>query len=89
MYDRYLISRCNAIEFIKDRYNEFPLEMPDVKQIAKGISESQFEGWKFIILDDGELVFADCLSECIRKDDVKSMAWPSETIIRGMLEKAK
>lgn len=77
------------MEFIKDRYNEFPLEMPDVKQLAEGISESQFEGWKFVVLDDGELVFADCLSECIRKGDIKSMEWPSDADIKRMLEKNK
>ena len=74
MYDRYHIERCDAMEWLAENYPDFPESMPDVKQLVDGISESLFRGWKFIVVED-ELLFADCLSPCIRKSDMKNFGF--------------
>lgn len=76
MYDQYEINRCNAMEWLKDNYPVFPTTMPDVPQLANGISDNLFEGWGFVVLVSGELVFADCLSPCITASDMANMRWP-------------
>ncbi len=69
-YDNYHINRCDALEFLLDNFGEFPEQMPSlVREVAAGISENVFRGWCFVRLEDGELVFADCLSPCIRACD--------------------
>lgn len=77
MYDRYVINRCNAMEFIAEHYPIFPSKMPeDVPLRASWCSADLFEGWAFVVLEDGELVFADCLSPCIRAADMKGFRLP-------------
>jgi len=73
-YDRYHLSRCDALEFLTNNFDEFPSVMPScVVEIADGISESVFRGWRFVVIDTGELVFADCLSPCIRASDFSNL----------------
>ncbi len=69
-YDKYHLSRCDAMEWLAEHYPSFPDEMPSVPLRASWVSESLFKGWAFVELEDGELVFADCLSPCIRKSDM-------------------
>lgn len=70
MYDNYHINRCDAMEFLFNNFEFFPDKMPElVREVAEGISEDIFRGWRFIVLEEGELVFADCLSPCIRSSD--------------------
>lgn len=70
MYDNDHINRCDALEFIVNNFDVFPETMPGfVREVAPGISEEIFKGWRFVVLKDGELVFADCLSPCIRAED--------------------
>ena len=70
-YDRYHIDRCDAIEFLVNNFSEFPEIMPEIVcEVAPGISENIFRNWRFVVLDDGELVFAKCLSPCIRHRDL-------------------
>jgi len=73
-YDRYHLSRCDALEFLARNFDQFPECMPElVKEVAPGISENIYKGWMFVVLEDGELVFADCLSPCIRASDFRNM----------------
>lgn len=76
-YDRYTINRCNAIEWLAEHYPVFPVALPDdVPFRASWCSETLFEGWAFVVLECGELVFADCLSPCIRAADMEGFKWP-------------
>lgn len=75
-YDNYLISRCDAMEWLAENYPVFPETMPSVRQRAEGISETLFRGWGFVVLINGELVFADCLSPCIRAADMAEFKLP-------------
>lgn len=72
MYDRYHLSRCDALEFLAANYPLFPETMPNVREVAEGISENIFRGWCFVVLENGKLVFADCLSPCITKADLEA-----------------
>ncbi len=73
-YDNYHIKRCDALEFLTNNFKEFPSVMPScVVEVAYGISENIFRGWMFVVLADGELVFADCLSPCIRASDFNNL----------------
>ena len=67
-YDSYHINRCDALEFLHAEVGFWPDCVP-AGGPTKEIGESLFHGWCFILLEDGELVFADCLSPCIRKSD--------------------
>lgn len=76
-YDRYTISRCNAMEWLAEHYPVFPATMPeDVPLCASWCSEKLFEGWCFVELEEGELVFADCLAPCIRAADMAGFRFP-------------
>lgn len=76
-YDRYHLNRCDAIEFLTENFDSFPESMPEsVSLVAEGISESIFKGWRFVVIDSGELVFADCISPCIRACDMKNVFKP-------------
>ena len=70
-YDNYHINRCEALEFLSRNFHDFPEHMPNVREVAEGISENIFKGWRFVVIDSGELVFADCLTPCIRKIDLE------------------
>lgn len=72
-YDRYHLSRCDALEFLAVNYLVFPETMPNVREVAEGVSENIFRGWRFVVLEEGELVFADCLSPCITKADLEAV----------------
>lgn len=74
MYDKYHLSRCDAMEWLAENYPIFPNKMPDVPMKADWCSGSLFNGWMFVILLDGSLVFADCLSPCIRAEDMEWFA---------------
>ncbi|MEG1123049.1 MAG: hypothetical protein RSE62_12695 [Citrobacter sp.] len=77
MYDKYHINRCNAMEWLSEHYPEFPEAMPeDVPLRASWCSDNLFERWAFVELEDGELVFADCLSPCIRAVDMAGFKLP-------------
>lgn len=71
MYDKYHLSRCDAIEWLAENYPDFPVEMPNVPLRTDWCSETLFKGWLFVILLDGTLAFADCLSPCIRAEDME------------------
>lgn len=76
-YDSYTIDRCNAMEWLAEHYPVFPGTMPeDVPLRASWCSDNLFEGWAFVLLEDGELVFADCLSPCIRAADMEGFKLP-------------
>jgi len=80
-YDRYHLNRCDALEFLANNFDQFPECMPElVSEIAEGVSEDIFRGWRFVVLHDGELVFADCLSPCIRARDFDNIFQPSEDL---------
>ena len=80
-YDRYHLNRCDALEFLANNFDRFPECMPElVREVAPGISENIYKGWMFIVLEDGELVFADCLSPCIRARDFDNIFTPSEDL---------
>ena len=70
MYDEYHLSRCDAMEWLAANYPEFPDYMPDVPQAAKWISEPMFKNWRFVVLSDLRLVFANCVSPCVTKQDM-------------------
>jgi len=58
------------MEFLANNFDRFPECMPEmVREVADGISEDIFRGWRFVVLETGELVFADCLSPCIKAQD--------------------
>ncbi|ENP2748033.1 hypothetical protein ACDF60_004527 [Salmonella enterica] len=77
IYDRYTINRCNAMEWLSEHYPVFPGAMPeDVPLRVSWCSDNLFEGWAFVLLEDGELVFADCLSPCIRASDMEGFKLP-------------
>lgn len=71
MYDKYHLSRCDAMEWLAENYPEFPNKMPDVPMKADLCGGSLFNGCMFVVLLDGSLVFADCLSPCIRAEDME------------------
>lgn len=75
-YDKYHLSRCDAMEWLAEHYPFFPTKMPNVPLRASWVSESLFQGWAFVELEDGELVFADCLSPCIRSADMLDILIP-------------
>jgi len=70
MYDKYTLNRCDAMEWLAEHYPIFPDNMPDVPMRADWCSADLFKGWFFIILLDGSLAFADCLSPAIRAEDM-------------------
>ncbi|EDW9898079.1 hypothetical protein MKA87_004387 [Salmonella enterica] len=77
IYDRYTINRCNAMVWLAEHYPVFPGTMPeDVPLRASWCSDNLFEGWAFVLLEDRELVFADCLSPCIRASDMEGFKLP-------------
>lgn len=76
MYDKYHLSRCDAMEWLAEHYPAFPASMPDVPMRVEWCSENLFKGWAFIILLDGTLAFADCLSPCIRAEDMEGFRMP-------------
>ena len=76
MYDNYTINCCDAMERLAEHYPVFPASMPDVPMRVEWCSENLFKGWAFIILLDGTLAFADCLSPCIRSEDMEGFRLP-------------
>lgn len=38
-YDNYHINRCEALEFLSRNFRDFPEHMPNVREVAEGISE--------------------------------------------------
>lgn len=80
MYDKYHLSRCDAMEWLAEHYPVFPKAMPNVPMRAEWYSANLFRGWAFIILLDGELAFADCLSPCIRSADMEAFKLPEISI---------
>lgn len=80
MYDKYHLSRCDAMEWLAERYPVFPKAMPNVPMRAEWCSADLFRGWAFIILLDGELVFADCLSPCIRAENMEGFKLPEVSL---------
>ncbi|MDU2343325.1 MAG: hypothetical protein E7D81_24845 [Enterobacter asburiae] len=79
MYDKYTLNRCDAMEWLAEHYPVFPDKMPDVPLKADWCSASLFMGWGFVILLDGTLVFADCLSPPIRAEDMAGFKLPELT----------
>ncbi|WP_425655348.1 hypothetical protein [Enterobacter roggenkampii] len=79
MYDNYTINRCDAMEWLAEHYPTFPDRMPDVPLKADWCSASLFRGWSFVILLDGSLVFADCLSPPILAEDMAGFKLPELT----------
>lgn len=77
MYDKYTLNRCDAMEWLAEHYPAFPSNMPDVPMRAEWCSASLFRGWSFIILLDGSLAFADCLSPPIRAEDMNGFKLPT------------
>lgn len=76
-YDNYHLNRCDALEFLANNFDQFPETMPElVREVADGISEDIFRGWRFVVIESGELVFADCLSPCIRARDFDNIFHP-------------
>lgn len=67
-YDRYHLSRCDALEFLHAEVGFWPDCVPDGGP-TKEIGEALFRRWRFILSVENELLFADCLSEPIRKSD--------------------
>ncbi|WP_235424680.1 hypothetical protein, partial [Enterobacter hormaechei] len=76
MYDKYTLNRCDAMEWLAEHYPVFPDKMPDVPLKADWCSANLFMGWGFVILLDGTLVFADCLSPPIRAEDMAGFKLP-------------
>ncbi|EPZ2140094.1 hypothetical protein RZR38_19030 [Citrobacter freundii] len=76
MYDKYTLNRCDAMEWLAEHYLVFPDKMPDVPLKADWCSANLFMGWGFVILLDGTLVFADCLSPPIRAEDMAGFKLP-------------
>ncbi|WIJ47646.1 hypothetical protein OI984_21530 [Enterobacter roggenkampii] len=79
MYDKYHLSRCDAMEWLAEHYPVFPASMPDVPMRIEWCSENLFKGGSFVILLDGSLVFADCLSPPIRAEDMAGFKLPELT----------
>lgn len=42
-YDNYHINRCEALEFLSRNFHDFPEHMPNVREVAEGISENIFK----------------------------------------------
>lgn len=80
MYDKYHLSRCDAMEWLAEHYPTFPKTMPDVPMRADWCSENLFRGWSFVVLLDGSLAFADCLSSRIREKDMINFKLPEVAI---------
>lgn len=80
MYDKYQLSRCDAMEWLAEHYPVFPASMPDVPQNCSGISYPLYKRWRFVYLDNGVLAFADCLSPCIRAEDMEDFRLPEVNI---------
>ena len=76
MYDKYHLSRCDAMEWLAEHYPVFPDSMPEIPMHTEWCSANLFKGWAFIILLDGTLAFADCLSPCIQKEDMDGFKLP-------------
>ncbi len=71
MYDKYHLSRCDAMEWLAEHYPVFPASMPVVPMRVEWCSENLFKGWAFIISLIGTLAFADCLSLCNPSEDME------------------
>lgn len=68
-YDNYHINRCDALEYLVNNWGEFPRVVPEGGP-CNTISQMYYKGWCFVLtLPDEEVVFADCLSPCIRRED--------------------
>ena len=76
MYDKYTLNRCDAMEWLAEHYLVFSDKMPDVPLKADWCSANLFMGWGFVILLDGTLVFADCLSPTIQAEDMAGFKLP-------------
>lgn len=76
MYDKYTLNRCDAMEWLAEHHPTFPDKMPGVPMKADWCSESMFKGWRFVLIETGEWVFADCLSPCIREEDMAGFKLP-------------
>lgn len=77
MYDKYTLNRCDAMEWLAEHYPVFPANMSGVPMRTRWCSENLFNGWRFVLLESGEWVFADCLSPCIRAEDMDGFKLPA------------
>jgi hypothetical protein len=67
-YDKYHIDRCEALEFLHAEVGFWPDCVPDGGPTSN-VGEAIFRSWRFILSLGGELLFANCLSDPIRKRD--------------------
>lgn len=72
-YDRYHIYRCESLEFLHNEVGFFPDCVPS-GGLSNNVGEAIFNGWRFILSLDGELLFSNCLSDPIRKRDFEEYA---------------
>lgn len=73
MYDAYSLDRCDAMEWLAKTYRVLPDVIPaEMNQIDGWCSAPLFKDWRFVVLDNGELVFANFLSPCITKADLEA-----------------
>lgn len=70
LYDKYHIDRCDAMEYLVQNVEKFPTTIPRGSR-SKHIGQRLFRDWCFVRLDDGNIVFANCLSPCITANDLK------------------
>lgn len=60
------IQRQDAIEWLAVNWPRFP----DDFEGKGGISEKVFKNWRWVRLEMGTVVFANCIQECIRQYEV-------------------
>ncbi|EMH4161626.1 hypothetical protein RJ498_000841 [Pluralibacter gergoviae] len=64
------VLREDAIEHLIRTHQRFPQDVPP--GASKNVSHRIFGNWRWVRLLDGEVVFANCIQECIRKEDFDS-----------------
>ncbi|MDG0556556.1 hypothetical protein [Klebsiella quasipneumoniae] len=67
MFYEDAIKREDAFEFLMKAYADFPEEIP--YGLNRNVSERIFKDWRWVRTLDGEIVFANCLQQCISISD--------------------
>lgn len=67
MYDKYTLDRCDALEWLAKNLVEWPSEIVD--GISDNAGQDLFNGWHFIRMLSGSIIFDDWVSLRITESD--------------------
>lgn len=67
-YDEYHLNHCDALEYLVNNWGEFPRVVPEGGP-CETISECYYKNWRFVLTLEGEIVFANCISPGITREE--------------------